>query len=524
MLGSSNNILFELDKNDYHRLLNTNMLYIKANITDCTISSNLLMEFLINDNFYQYLNECIKTKSNLQFVLKNNNEIISKVTFSIVTIIVGIGTLSDLVTLTHKEKIRLSYLKNKIDFNKYLSKNYYEEFEFLVDNKRVKLKCGDVLSIFIEPQKYLNFVNGSDKLFNLTKEQFVFCLKEFFIKEKIFDCYILNNSFIKCYQYLVLTYDTEAINKFLTTTPLNDDFNLNSELVDDVYRNIKTKNKLEQVIYIYYYLIQLLTYDEEFDEVDGIAKKHKDFSRIEFINSKNNRVVNYEFSAIFAKFLENLNINYEYNDSNISFRINKYLLRAKAISKPLSTASIESRLKGLTLLNHHRITKQEFEKIISSVYQNIYENKLNITILGMTFTESIDMYKRISSKNNINFKEKLELLISLISDSDNIGGINMGYIYQLKTILFSEDELNSNINFTVMSENTDKGSNPVVIITYNEININLYNSNHYIYYNPPLPLEEYDLQELRKAFFNGRFSYIKGTKENIIGLEKSSVC
>ena len=520
MVESSKELLHEIDKKDYQRLFNTNMIYVQANVNECMISSNLLMEFLINDKFYQYLNECIKVKSNLQFVLKNNNEIISKVCYSVVAIVSGIEKLLSMAVLNDQEKLRINFLKSKIDFNNYFNDNGQKEFEILVDNRKIALTYADILSLL----KPLKSEDNKRKYFDLTKEEYVYCLKEFFVKEKLFDNYLLDDSLIKYYQYLILTYDTEAINKFLISKPLDIKFNLNPSLVDEVYKNILTKNKLEQVIYIYYFLSKILIYDEEYDEVDSVATKHKDFSRIELISSENNRVVNYEFSAIFAKFLENLNINYEYNDAYISFRINKYLLKIKSLTKKFNQESIKDILEGFTILNHHKNTREDFRKVLSTISKKLYEDKINVAILAMSYTESVNMYQMLSTKNSINFREKLELLISLISNPDNSGGINMGYIYQLKTILFNDDELNSNIKFVTMSENTKEGSNPIVIITFNEININLYNSNSYIYYNPPYPLEEYNLQELRKAFFNGRFSYIKGTKESIIGLEKSSVC
>lgn len=525
--GIKDNNIFLLDKNKYQQLVNSKNVYVNVNMVDTVIPLKLLQEMLVNEEFYSYLTKCIKGKTNLEFALTSNDEIISKITFPIVAIIIGLKQLLENdIEIDDSIVTKINYLCRQIDFASFLKKSINLEFETKIDNHAIKLKYSEILSVMLEPEKYLEFINSPKKVYNLSKEEFAFCLKEFFTKENILNCYLFNNSFVQCYQYIISNYDIEAINNYLVSDNLWSNINLNETLINEVSKNIPPHaSKLEQVIYIYYILTQILNYDEEFDEVDGFAKKHKDFSRIELITSKNNRVANYEFTAIFAKFLEKLNINYKYSESNVKFRYKKYLLKATTISSEVSRnkSLIDKMLKGITVLNQNKNTKAEFEQLISKIYQELYAKKMNLSILKMSFTDSLTYYQKLSNKNSVPFKEKLELFYALIGDSKKIGGLDIGYIFQLKEILFNESELNSNIRFITISENDKNTSNPVVIITVNTVNINLYNTNNYIYYNPPYPIENYSLADLRKEFFNGRFSYIKGTKEDIIGLEKSSV-
>lgn len=526
MLDNNENV-FLLDKKEYQKLVNSKTIFVVANLSKTMIPFNFLNEVLTNDSLYHYLNDCINRNKNLEFVLKDNEVIISRTNYSIVSIVKALAQVvkNNQILVTEKMLAKLHYLSKKVDFKAFIRINHDKNFEIKIDNKIVNIAYESILSILVNTEKYLEFIGDFKKIYNLTKEEFVFCLKELFKKENILDCYLLDENEINRYLYLENNYDTEAINQLIFKDKnVTKSISLNDKLISAVYKSIPSnKTKLEQSIYIYYSLTQILIYDEEFDYLKKVVKEHKDLTRIEAITPKNNKVINYEFAIIFAKFLDQMGINYKLTDSYMQIRVKKYLFKAKLITSEFTydKTSIEKMLKGIIVCNQLKNTKKEFENILQAVYQDLYQKRLNLAILGMSYKESVDNYKKLSHKIKISFKDKLPILSLLIANTKN--GSDIGYIYQLRKILFTESELTSNINIITVSENVDGSMMPIVIITTNEVNVNLYNSNHYIYYNPPFPLKDYNLSELRKEFFRGRFSYIKGTKENIIGLEKSNV-
>ena len=75
-------------------------------------------------------------------------------------------------------------------------------------------------------------------------------------------------------------------------------------------------NKMEQVVYVYAKLCSILNYDAQFwasnqnDGPRGIY--HLDLDNIKNINLYNTAVVCYDFSLIFAKFLEDIGVEYEF--------------------------------------------------------------------------------------------------------------------------------------------------------------------------------------------------------------------
>jgi hypothetical protein len=104
----------------------------------------------------------------VEFALETTGEIVSKLSFSIVSIVVGLKQLLNNQLITTNENIltKIKYLYRQIDFNNFLKKNKDNIFEITFDNKNLKLKYSDLLLVMLEPQKYLELVNDSKKIFN----------------------------------------------------------------------------------------------------------------------------------------------------------------------------------------------------------------------------------------------------------------------------------------------------------------------------------------------------------------------
>lgn len=511
---------------EYNKIFSntSKQIAINVNMESISFPEALLDTFINNTEYYDALKEGLSKRENINLILTQGDVILLKKVYSPLSIVLGIKSKED--KLDDEFKREFMVLVNKIKIGSYLSKNIKKTYITNIENKEVEFSYSTIIDIILYDEKYYEFINAKSKYMNLTKPEFVYLLNEFILNKRIFLAFELNNQQITFYKSLMQLYDTYSINQYLKSDfKYSEQVSVNPEyekiILEKVPKNISL---LEKTIYIYLSLFDTLKYDVELDD-DTIIKRHKDLTRIKEINTKNNRVFSYEFSCILAKIFEKLGIKFEYNDKYIIAKINKYIVKYKAINATFNMSCISKAelLKGITIFNDNKNTKNEFTKLINSIYHYLFQEKINIDILTMPFNKLITYYRLNTSKISIPFEKKCEIFEKLISNVA-LEETSMGYIYELKTLIFNSSELDSNISFATISEQDGNKENPVVIITINYININLYNSNKYIYYNPPKKLETYNLNELRMNFFKGRFKYIKNSKDNIIGLEKSSTC
>lgn len=514
-----------IDHSEYNKVFYTKskQIVVNSNLDDIVFYESLIDTFINNDEYFDALKEALSKRENLNLVVMQDNVVLQKNVYSPVSIVLAIKTKED---LPEEFKREFMVLINKIKIESYLAKKSKKTYTISVDNKSVELTYNDILEVILNSDKCYEFMNSKSKYLDLTKLEFVYILREFIIDKRIFLAFDLTKQQITYYKSLIQMYDISAINKYLETNfKYTNDVKINSDFENTILAEIpKNISLLEKTMYIYINMFQLLKYDLELVD-DNIIKKHKDLSRIQEIDVKNNRVFSYEFSCLLGKILEKLDIKFEYNDKYIIARINKFIIKYKAITQEFNLDNMSQLdiLKGISVLNDNKDTKNEFYKIVNKIYNNVYQKKINVEILNMPFNKLINQYKLNTNKITIPFERKLDIFKALIS---NVALENnaIGYIYEIKRIIFNEDELNANISFATIAENENGEINPAVIITVNNINVNLYNSNKYIYYNPPRQIENYSLNELRLQFFNGRFKYIKNNKDNIIGVEKSSIC
>ncbi len=523
-MDSFDEVIISLNQDEYNALfLDNNHFKINVNFEKVVFTNKLVDEFMKNDLFLESLKEALKKRVNLTIMLNQNDEILAKKTYSPVSIILAIQTKEDLFD---NESLRdFKVLSSKIDFKNYINKNKNKLFNIDIDGKNYDITYEKATSLLLSIPEYSHFINIKGKYKKFSKEKYVYILKTFAVSKKVFLIFKFENEIIENYKNLIQLYDTEAINQFIETTfKYSDKVEINENFKSFIISDYDNVSRIEKAILIYIKLFNILKYDYEF--IDDISiKKHKDFSRIVEITEKNNKVVTYEFSCLLAKIFETLNLKFTYNDNYIIVRINKFLLKFKSINEEFNIDLLNSLslLKGINILNSNKNTCSEFEKIISSIYNKLHEEKIESAILKMPFNELINLYKISSSKINILFQEKFNCFLKLISEVTKEEEA-IGYIYELKNIFFKDEDLNANISFATVIEKEHNLSTAMVIITTNPININLYNSNKYICYNPPKSIRIYNLTELRQEFFNGRLKYIKGSKDNIIGLEKSSIC
>ena len=519
-----NDIDILLNYNKYESLFSSeNQIKVEVNLETISFPESFIDSFVTSPNYFGLLKKALTDRVNINFILIQDEEVLLKNVYSPVSIIMGISTKIEKYDFDFQRNFMV--LMKKVDFRTYIAKKASTTFKINIDNQERKMSYGKITSIILNAEAYHNFNDSSNKYDDFSKEEYVYILKEFLATKRLFLAYNIEKTALNFYENLVQKFDTEAFNQYVIPAfEYSAQVNINRTLEENIIFNINNNNLLKKAILIYLNLLQTLIYDFEYID-DKKIKSHKDFTRIEEITLENNKVFPYEFSCLFAKFLEKIGINFEYSDDSIKARVGKYLLEFKAISSEFNknVLSKYELIKGITLLNKNSITKLEFNELINSISDNLYKEEINKEINNMPLSKLVDCYKEYATKVSISFSDKYNILCKLISSvKDDANAI--GYILALKKILFSLDELENNISFATIASNDGAELKPVVIITVNKINIKLSNSNKYIYYNPPEPLKKYNLKELRLEFFYGRLKYIKGTKDNIIGLEKSSVC
>ena len=523
---NSEDINIYIDYKEYDTLFNSNaeQITVRLNLDKITFYETLINYFIEKDSYFNYLKEALSRRKNINLVVEQNDIILLKKTIAPAAIVLGIKTKEE--TLQNDFKRKFKVLLNKIDIDNYLNNNYRKTYTINVDGKKLKFLYGQILDVILDSGRYNEIINTRFKYLGINPREFVYVLKNFLIDKHILITFALDSQAVTYYKTLIQSFDTFAINKYQETEfKYSADVSIDKDFANYILSEMpKNISLLEKTIYAYMNMFQLLKYDEELVD-DKIVKKHKDLTRIQDINIKNNMIFSYEFSCLFAKILEKLGLKFEYNDKYIIARINYFVIKYKSMTpefnlKELSQFDI---IKEITLLNDNKNTKDDFNKIISKIYDTLYQKKVDIEIAKMPFNKLLAYYKKTSNKISVSFEKKYEIFLKLISNV-TLDANAMGYIYELKTIIFNEDELNSNISFATVAEQYGKKVNPAVIITVNNININLYNSNKYVYYNPPSSLETYNLNEIRLHFFNGRFKYIKKSRDNIIGVEKNNIC
>jgi len=308
-------------------------------------------------------------------------------------------------------------------------------------------------------------------------------------------------------------------------------------------------SNMEKAIYIYIKMCKVLTYDDEYYAVNQegiIASKHKDISHISNITPNDNKVVCFEFNLIYSKLLSELGINFasDYKNmigeaygvahSNLEFRCDKFLIQADSVTSILlgdmTNAKLNQPLKGLKCINKNENTKEEFNKILSKIYNLIVKNERKSVKEGNVeytenFNDLVNEYLYISdSEQQITIDEKISVLLSKLN-SKNIKGIDyLSYVIQLRKVLFNEEERKNNIGFTIIRDNEaydfSKTAMASAILTINKkdfMDNPAYNLYYYLNSNTGIiPISKTMLQE---KFADKIYEYISEDDPIIPGID-----
>ena len=312
-----------------------------------------------------------------------------------------------------------------------------------------------------------------------------------------------------------------------------DKVKVNERFHDYIMSDMEGLSLLEKSIYIYIKMCKSFTYDEEFyasGQTGLPTLKHRDINNIEKIDLTNNKIVCYEFNAIYAKFLSELGINYisitrggnEYGTGHayLTYRIGKYLINADSVESiirgDLFQAKLNLPLNGLVCKNTNLDTKSEFSSIVDKVYKRFIGDN---TSSNISFEDIKNEYESLCSKRSIPLEERVSILINKVNGADLEGVDSLSYIIHLNNLLFTSLEKKKNMVVSLLKHNLgDDKVGVSVIFTINKSDVNKNSDeNKYIYYEPKNKLIEIQKDEILKEMKDGSLSYIKGSVYKIPG-------
>lgn len=436
-----------------------------------------------------------------------------------------------------KEKERFDVLKQSVSLENLISER--NDFQIRVDN----------ISYKVSPQTIIDFISLSPskrkvmKMYANIPIRHMAYLAVHFIKDtKLLDNYEVSDKIktsiesLESYQEI----DFESTNQYLKNDDPNEQkISINPELKSKILESIpEGLDNLQKAIFIYMKMCEILTYDDEFYAVNQqgvVAFKHEKIDHINEITPSNNRVVCYEFNAIYSVFLKQLGFNYRtisrgYMDdfggghAFLTFKSGEYIIKVDSVTGVLNgdipRVKQKLPLEGIIILNKNKDTKEKFKaelKRMEGLYYKIGKEP--------TFEETLKAYEQSSPNITIiPFSEKLAIFFTKLNNNNYAQVDRLGYIQILKKTLFSQLELNNNISISYIRNNhplPDLEAESIVVIAIDD---DISDETKYYIYNARLGLNEIEKEELQERFDNGHYDYINPkSKPNIPGIKKEVI-
>lgn len=453
----------------------------KVGVKNITIA--LLYDLLYDDYFYGYILDLFNEKIEYLSVVYIDFYGVEKIEkYYKIDILKALSStiVDNTLVINSKIEERFKKIMENIGYEAFKNKYIDENYECMIDDNKVVVPVSLIIA-FLEcsEEEYNKFfdLKNNNNIIGIPKEYFIYSLIRFFRSNDIFNKYYIPENLYKRYRNLLDSrkIDFQSLNKINETHNINSkNIVLNIELENEVLKNIpKNLNKLEKAIYIYLKLCDLLTYDEEFFSLSSegnINKKHENIKRLETISLENNKVICYEFNAIYSKLLERILVNYETNASylgtfgggheDLTFKCGKYLVKADStittiIYSDIVNVKLGKKLNGIVCLNVNQNTQEEFKKILNKTYELFngmkIKNSNNINFRNLELK-----YKNIRENNDVLLFQKFNYLVKEITENNLVGVDAISYSYQLIKLIFNNEEILNNINFTMVRSNFKK--------------------------------------------------------------------
>lgn len=436
------------------------------------------------------------------------------------------------LNLDEVEKLKI--LKMSAEFQEFVRKFSGETQYTVIEGNYVSLPIRELIDVMTYPKEDIEVILLRGKHNGLTIEELMYSLDVFLDENKIMDKYYIPDSVRKNIEHLRQEVDITYINRcleyqnnYLKRVEVNDGFrayllsNLNPEF-----------DTLQKAFCIYYKMCNSLTYDQEQyarREDKDYEIKHHDINRIKEIDQNNNRVVCYEFNAIYASLLKDLGLKFELEGpmdyakghAALIFRADKFIVRADStvglIKSDLAYAKNGLVLTGFTLENNNRKTYEEFVKKIDEVYYYLSKNKdkkytgtvSDLRVFEQTLPKDLD----------IGSKAKLFVNLSLNSNLPSIDKIP--YELKLKKVLFEKDNMFQDrftINYISKKEESDEEHYGTTrLITFNDNGVDDIERNNYIAINSNNNIEGLSYSDIEYRLMNGEYKIAQTDKRVIPG-------
>lgn len=436
-----------------------------------------------------------------------------------------------------KEKERFNALKQSVSLENLISER--NNFQIRVDNIPYKISSQTIIDfISLSPSK-----RKAMKMYaNIPIKHMAYLAVHFIKDTKLLDNYEVSDKIktsiesLESYQEI----DFESTNQYLKNDDPNEQkISINPELKSKILESIpEGLDNLQKAIFIYMKMCEILTYDDEFYAVNQqgvVAFKHEKIDHINEITPSNNRVVCYEFNAIYSVFLKQLGFNYRtisrgYMDdfggghAFLTFKSGEYIIKVDSVTGVLNgdipRVKQKLPLEGIMILNKNKDTKEKFKaelKRMEGLYYKIGKEP--------TFEETLKAYEQSSPNITIiPFSEKLAIFFTKLKNNNYAQVDRLGYIQILKKTLFSQLELDNNISISYIRNNhplPDLEAESIVVIAIDD---DISDETKYYIYNARLGLNEIEKEELQERFDNGHYDYINPkSKPNIPGIKKEVI-
>ena len=508
-----------------------------VNGKDISITKEVLTKLLTDDRYYSYVLKLFNNEIPCFRVCGvKNGDITPSIKLSKAEIVIGLEELKKETIFTDEMNDKLSYLSSEVSFNKFFNDFKDNAYQISIDGFDIVIPLLGMINFLRLKEDYYLKCLSLDTISNTKVEYFIYALTKFIVDEHILDNYVMNEDMIDRISKLICNevIDVESLNQITKTIDKEKDkVKVNERFHDYIMSDMEGLSLLEKSIYIYIKMCKSFTYDEEFyasGQTGLPTLKHRDINNIEKIDLTNNKIVCYEFNAIYAKFLSELGINYisitrggnEYGTGHayLTYRIGKYLINADSVESiirgDLFQAKLNLPLNGLVCKNANLDTKSEFSSIVDKVYKRFigYNTSSNIS-----FEDIKNEYESLCSKRSIPLEERVSILINKVNGADLEGVDSLSYIIHLNNLLFTSLEKKKNMVVSILKHNLgDDKVGVSVIFTINKSDVNKNSDeNKYIYYEPKNKLIEIQEDEILKEMKDGSLSYIKGSVYKIPG-------
>lgn len=503
-----------------------------------TMTIELLKLFTSNKNYYEKFHEELIKKQNSTITIRSEDEygLAKEYDYNKFKIIDALEWAKDTKKINEEEIEKLKLLKMSAEFKSFIDKYSNEEVATYIEGNYVVVPAQELIDFMIQDQDSLYTQIEDGKVNNRTIEEELYSLDVFLDENRIMDRYYIPKDVQRNIDILKKEVDIYYINRCLEyERNYLEKVEVKKTFKNKLLKNIPEEfNNLQKAYLVYYRMCNYLTYDEEQyakRENKDYEIKHKDFKRIKTIDDKNNKIVCYEFNAIYAAMLKELGIKYELagsfsygsGHSDLLFRHDKYIVRADStiglIRSDLSYAKNGLLLKGFTLENNNNKTYNLFIDEIDEVNKYIAHNE------PTKYKKNIKSLKVLDEFNfeEIELEEKTNLFTKLVTTSDLPPIDKIPYQVRLRELLFKKEnsDLNRfNINFISYKEAEDKYS-VMTLLTYNDNGvIEDPDNNKYIAIKSNGAIDYLDYNEVRYKLKNGTYQVPLHDDRSIPGFTK----